>query len=305
MTIAKVFEHRLLSRRGLVLGGLVIAAAVGFGLHAARASIPATNALSYTGTLMDGAGNPLTDPHAVEIGVFDVDTGGTPVCPIAQNPTLTPDVHGGFRMQLSDACATDIEQNPDLWLEVKVDGTPLARTKLGAVPYAVAAKTAVHADQAADSAQLDGKAPSAYTYTNGTGISLSANTFSADTNYLQRRSADMSTTCNGPNQSIKTIAADGTVTCEADNDTTYGAGLGLALNGTTFSLRGLGAYQADSAFVPQVTTPQFAFCALTHVYYFSGSDGTNRLCDITRNADGSWTLIAESAGFIECWMHCF
>jgi len=36
--------------------------------------------------------------------------------------------------------------------------------------------------------------------------------------------------------SIRAIAADGTVTCEADDDTTYSAGSGLTLSGTTFAV---------------------------------------------------------------------
>lgn len=63
----------------------------------------------------------------------------------------------------------------------------------------------------------------------GTGITLSPNpitatgTISADTAYLQRRNAGMSTSCSGANLSIKTIAADGTVTCETDD---IGSGVG-------------------------------------------------------------------------------
>jgi hypothetical protein len=54
---------------------------------------------------------------------------------------------------------------------------------------------------------------------------------SADTTYLQRR---VSGTC-GTGNAISTVADDGTVTCEADDNTTYSAGTGLALTGTTFS----------------------------------------------------------------------
>ena len=57
-------------------------------------------------------------------------------------------------------------------------------------------------------------------------------TLSADTAYLQRR---VSSVC-GANSSIRTINADGTVTCEADDDTTYTAGTGLTLSGGLFSV---------------------------------------------------------------------
>jgi len=57
-------------------------------------------------------------------------------------------------------------------------------------------------------------------------------TLSADTNYLQRR---VSGTCAAGN-AIRVVNADGTVTCEADDDTTYTAGTGLLLSGNQFSL---------------------------------------------------------------------
>ncbi|MBP6881585.1 MAG: hypothetical protein KBC35_03085 [Candidatus Pacebacteria bacterium] len=60
-------------------------------------------------------------------------------------------------------------------------------------------------------------------YSAGTGLSLSGSTFSADTNYLQRR---VSSNC-AAGSSIRSIAADGTVTCEADD---VGAGGSIACN---------------------------------------------------------------------------
>ncbi len=57
-------------------------------------------------------------------------------------------------------------------------------------------------------------------------------TLSADPTYLQRR---VSSSCTA-GSSISAIAADGTVTCETDDNTTYIAGTGLDLTGTTFSV---------------------------------------------------------------------
>jgi hypothetical protein len=50
-------------------------------------------------------------------------------------------------------------------------------------------------------------------------------------------SINIATTCSGANQSIKTIAANGTVTCETDDNTIYSAGTGLTLGGTTFNVQ--------------------------------------------------------------------
>jgi hypothetical protein len=72
----------------------------------------------------------------------------------------------------------------------------------------------------------------AYTYTAGTGLTLAGTTFSADAAYLQRR---VTGTC-AAGSSIQAVAADGTVTCETDNDTTYTAGTGLGLTGTQFAV---------------------------------------------------------------------
>jgi hypothetical protein len=55
-----------------------------------------------------------------------------------------------------------------------------------------------------------------------------------NTTQVQRRSAAMLTACAGTNQSIKTIAEDGTVTCEAD-DAGTGGGSGWALTGNALT----------------------------------------------------------------------
>jgi len=59
-------------------------------------------------------------------------------------------------------------------------------------------------------------------------------TLTANTTYLQRR---VSGTCVA-GSSISTVNADGTVSCETDDNTTYTAGTGLSLAGTQFSVTG-------------------------------------------------------------------
>ena len=71
------------------------------------------------------------------------------------------------------------------------------------------------------------------TYTAGPGLRLAGTTFSADTNYLQRRVSHVCT----PGWAIRAISPTGAVVCEHDDDTTYRAGSGLQLSGTTFSVQ--------------------------------------------------------------------
>lgn len=70
------------------------------------------------------------------------------------------------------------------------------------------------------------------TYTAGSGLTLTGTTFAADTAVVQAR---VSGFCS-VGSSIKTINVDGSVVCEADDNTTYSAGTGLDLTGTTFDV---------------------------------------------------------------------
>ncbi len=69
-------------------------------------------------------------------------------------------------------------------------------------------------------------------YAAGSGLALAGTVFSVDPAAVQSR---VSGVC-APGSSVQTIAPDGTVTCEIDDNTTYTAGGGLALAGTIFSV---------------------------------------------------------------------
>ena len=69
-------------------------------------------------------------------------------------------------------------------------------------------------------------------YTNGNGLNLISGAFSINTAYTQRR---VSSTCIA-GSSIQSIAEDGTVTCETDDNTTYTNGYGINLIGNAFSI---------------------------------------------------------------------
>jgi hypothetical protein len=114
------------------------------------------------------------------------------------------------------------------------------------------------------------------TYSSGTGLTLVGTTFSADTAYLQRR---VSSTCDAGN-AIRVVAADGTVTCEADDNTTYSAGTGLTLSGTTFS--------ADTAYLQRRVS---GTCTEGSAVRTVADDGT-----VTCEAVGSGDITSVAAG---------
>ena len=80
MTIIQSIKKRL-NPRHATLGGLALAAVVGYGVHAARAGgIPATGALVYSGVLTNANGSELASPQDIEVGVWDKLSGGTQQC---------------------------------------------------------------------------------------------------------------------------------------------------------------------------------------------------------------------------------
>lgn len=67
-------------------------------------------------------------------------------------------------------------------------------------------------------------------YTGSNGITVNGTLISADTTLQRRVSACM------PGTAIREIDASGSVMCEPDNDTTYSAGTGVTISGTTVSV---------------------------------------------------------------------
>jgi hypothetical protein len=115
--------------------------------------VPATSALTYSGTLQDSSGAALTGQHNVEVKLWAALSGGTPLCDSgAQTLMLTA---GRFNIALPDTCTAAIDANRDTWSEVYVEGASLGRAKLGAVPYAIEAAHATSADNVVTGAPLD------------------------------------------------------------------------------------------------------------------------------------------------------
>ena len=165
--------------------------------------------MNYQGRLLDpSTGDPKPDgAYTMSFGIYDVAGGGTALW----TETKSVEVTGGlFNTVLGDVqlLALSIFNGQDLWLGVTVGADPetTPRQRILPMPYAIYARKADTVDglQGAD---------------------------------LQRR---VSGTCASGN-TIRVINADGTVTCEPDQDTTYSAGTGLSLAGTTFSVNFAGS----------------------------------------------------------------
>ena len=228
----------------LALAGLT--AHAGLDASVAAAQVPGT--MTVQGILRDTEGRPVdgTVPFVMELK-----TATRSLWTESQSATLQA---GLFTLTLGDETPIDptLFDGGPVSLVVTVDGEEMAPIPLTSVPYAfraASADTAATAETAenyagdVDWAQLTG-VPAGFadgtddgnTYAAGAGLALAGNTFSVDSSAVQAR---ISGTC-APGQSIRAIGADGSVICEIDDSgtagTTYAAGAGLSLAGSTFSV---------------------------------------------------------------------
>jgi hypothetical protein len=109
------------------------------------AGVPQTG-FTYSGLLEDSDGVPVSGSVNVGVSLHDADPDGEKVCEADSRELVI--VAGRFQISLPDECTAAVKVNPNLWLEVEVDGASLGRTQLGAVPYAVEANHAVTAETA-------------------------------------------------------------------------------------------------------------------------------------------------------------
>ena len=108
--------------------------------RARAAGAPTTQPLTYSGTLTDTGGAPITGAKNLQVQIWDAATAGNIVCstPSAMQTLIA----GNFAVPLPATCVTAVHANPELWTEVLVDGSSAGRSKIGAVPYALEADTA-------------------------------------------------------------------------------------------------------------------------------------------------------------------
>jgi hypothetical protein len=141
-------------RKRVVIGGACAAVAAFAAIYvvgrARAAGVPTMPpVMTYSGTLTDPSGTALTGSKNIQIAFWDQATGGaTPLC--VTPSTMQMLVGGSFQIALPDTCVAAVHANPDVWVEVSVDGAPLTRTKIGAVPYALEAASAASAAGALD-----------------------------------------------------------------------------------------------------------------------------------------------------------
>jgi hypothetical protein len=127
----------------LYLAGLATAAifAAGYQLGRARADgIPSAPTMFY-GVSLDENGAPVSGTRDLRVRFFDAEMGGAQLCETLANSTTV--TQGRARIALSETCRTAVQQNVNVWVEFAVGGNVVgARSRVGAVPYAVEAQRA-------------------------------------------------------------------------------------------------------------------------------------------------------------------
>lgn len=235
---------------------------------AALAQVPSI--LPVQGVLTNSEGAPLQGNVSVTFSLYDRPVGGTAF--FVEQLTVMAEA-GAFSAYLGQAGSPALDlaefNRTEVYLGLTVESDPemSPRVRLGTAPYAAVAQSAVDANTlgGVDStgfarephthslAEVSGVAAAAHghpfseltgvpagladgdddtTYSNGTGLDLTGTTFSIDPIETQRRVVG---TCNA-GFAMRAIGADGSVTCEPDDDTTYTAGAGLSLSGSTLSV---------------------------------------------------------------------
>ncbi|HIF41993.1 MAG TPA: DUF1566 domain-containing protein [Planctomycetes bacterium] len=192
---------------------------------------------AYQGRLTDAVGAPLVGLVDLQLRIFDVPATGTALY-MEDHAGVVLDDNGAFTVRLGTGSLKvgtfdgALFSGVNRYLEVVVDGEVLApRQPVGSVPYALVAE-----DVVTDPATSNVGALIAATQGAADDAVTDAATAQATADAAQVRVAS---TC-AAGSSIRAISADGTVTCQEDTDTdtntTYSAGSGLNLLGTTFSV---------------------------------------------------------------------
>ncbi len=128
--------------RDRVVGVLITAVVFGaYELGRARAqNIPSMPTMFY-GVSLDENGATVSGTRDLRVRFFDAEMGGAQLCETLANSTTV--TQGRARIALSETCRAAVQQNVNVWVELAVGGNVVgARSRIGAVPYAVEAQRA-------------------------------------------------------------------------------------------------------------------------------------------------------------------
>lgn len=222
---------------------MVLAVLFLFPLGLASAQGPVGLDFTYQGYLT-GDDVPIDGTCDFQFTLWDDPGAGSQVGPLVEQLAV-PVGRGRFTTRLDFGSVYD---GTALWLQVAVRcGDPgyttlASRQAVTAAPYAAATLSlrgqplsgaAPSAGQVLewDGAHWTAAADDDTAYSAGAGLVLSGTVFSADETYLQRRVASC-----GDGSAIQQVNQDGSVVCQAVDNTRYDAGIGLFLAGTTLGI---------------------------------------------------------------------
>ncbi len=141
-----------MTKQTMAVASMALAATLAGGIWVGRAlatGAPKQAPLTYAGTLTDQDGKPYATAQDVTLKLYDAASGGTLKCTAS---TVQAQANtGDFQVTLPPDCVQAVRDQSELWTELTVGAgkTVLARTKVGAVPYALEADSAKVAGSAA------------------------------------------------------------------------------------------------------------------------------------------------------------
>lgn len=135
------------SRTSFVALGTIAALAIGYWAARARASGIASDRPMYYAGSLEESGAPVTGDRDIHVVFWNDATGAALANRVCETASINkvPVTSGRFRVALDGGCTQAVHDNPDVWVEVIIEGESMGRQKLGAVPFAVEAAAAASA----------------------------------------------------------------------------------------------------------------------------------------------------------------